>query len=78
MTNDEIRNSIDFNRKDRAKRYHKSSIFNLVAGCELRDTGYGIRAKRAEGIEGGMWNAECGKREYRMPNGEGKALIRTE
>jgi len=23
-----LRNSIDFNRKDRAKRYHKSSIFN--------------------------------------------------
>jgi hypothetical protein len=24
-----FRNAIDFNRKDRAKRYHKSSIFNL-------------------------------------------------
>jgi hypothetical protein len=24
-----FRNDIDFNRKDRAKRYHKSSIFNL-------------------------------------------------
>jgi len=24
-----LRNSIDFNRKDRAKQYHKSSIFNL-------------------------------------------------
>jgi hypothetical protein len=23
-----FRNTIDFNRKDRAKRYHKSSIFN--------------------------------------------------
>jgi hypothetical protein len=28
IQNSKRRNSIDFNRKDKAKRYHKSSIFN--------------------------------------------------
>jgi hypothetical protein len=29
VTIEYLRNSIELNRKDRAKRYHKSSIFNL-------------------------------------------------
>jgi hypothetical protein len=40
-----LSNSIDFNRKDSAKRYHKTSIFNrqysipACPGWELRDSG---------------------------------------
>jgi hypothetical protein len=49
----------------------------IICMIYSRVAGYG-KWHRAEGIEGGMWNAEKENIEYRMPNGEGKALIRTE